>query len=108
MYKPNPTRNTGLTVNYSYEAEPLERKIERLMTNKEPLVGDIPLTYTERKDGVKPEHNIRTDRWEIAAEAMDKAHRSDIAKRQERHNPPKKDGGEGGEGGQGGENAAAA
>ena len=28
------------------------------------------IAYTEKKDGVKPEYDIRTDRFEIAREAM--------------------------------------
>lgn len=30
------------------------------------------IAYTEKKDGVKPEYDIRTDRFEIAREAMEK------------------------------------
>lgn len=29
------------------------------------------IAYTEKKDGVKPEYDIRTDRFEIAREAME-------------------------------------
>ena len=32
----------------------------------------MPLIYTERKTGVNPEYNIRTDRFMIAMEAMGK------------------------------------
>lgn len=74
-------KKSGLKVNESYEGESLPIKIQRLIKNKEPLDGTVPLTYTERKDGVKAEYNIRTDRWEIAAEAMDKVTKSNIAKR---------------------------
>ena len=30
------------------------------------------ITFTERKDGVLPEYNIRTDRFEVAREAQDR------------------------------------
>ena len=69
-----------LAVDNSYEGETLEQKIERLIQNKEPLEGSAPLTYTEKKDGVQPQYNIRTDRFEIAAEAMDKVNKARIAK----------------------------
>ena len=44
--------------------------------------GDgAPEIFTERKDGVISAYNIRTDRWEVAAEAMDKVSGSIQAKR---------------------------
>lgn len=79
-----------MRVNESYEGESIEYKIQRLVKNKEPLDGSVPLTYTERKDGVKPELNIRTDRWEIAADAMDKVSKSNIAKRDNKGEKPNK------------------
>lgn len=63
------------------EGEPIEIKVQRLMKNKEPITDSSPLIYTDRKDGVLAGYNIRTDRWEVAAEAMDKIQRSNQAKR---------------------------
>ena len=63
------------------EGEPLEHKIERLINNNEPITDGSPEIFTEKKDGVQPGYNIRTDRWEIAAEAMDSIHRSAAARR---------------------------
>ena len=54
------------------------------MNNKEPIKDGAPLIYTERKDGVQPSYNIRTDRWDVAVEAMDKVTKSYHAKREER------------------------
>ena len=34
--------------------------------------GVFPTIYTENKDGVQPEFDIRTDRFEIAIDAVDK------------------------------------
>ena len=42
------------------------------MDEKEPITDGAPIIYTPFKEGVKPEYNIRTDRWEVAIEAMDK------------------------------------
>lgn len=70
-----------LKVNNSYEGEMLETKIERVTTLKEPITDGAPLIYTERKDGVRPEFDIRTDRFEIAIDAMDAVSRAQIAKR---------------------------
>jgi hypothetical protein len=63
------------------EGEPLEWKIERIVTNNEPIKDGAPAIYTERKDGIVSAYNIRTDRWEIAAEAMDKVQANIQAKR---------------------------
>lgn len=74
----------NLTVNESAEGETLEQQIERMISNKEPITNADALMYTERKDGVRPETNIRTDRFEIAIEATDKIQRSYSARREER------------------------
>ena len=63
------------------EGEPIELKIERIVSNKEPITHGAPSIFTERKDGVISAYNIRTDRWEIASEAMDKVSGSVQAKR---------------------------
>lgn len=63
------------------EGEPIEHKIERVVSNKEPITDGAPSIFTERKDGVVAAYNIRTDRWEVASEAMDKVSGSIQAKR---------------------------
>lgn len=78
------TQRTTLSVNESYDGETIEHKVHRIMNNGEAITDGAPLIYTERKDGVRPEYNIRTDRWEIANEAMNKVHKTEIAKRQQR------------------------
>ncbi|AXH73732.1 MAG: hypothetical protein [Microviridae sp.] len=82
MYtRQRPTTGTLIGVK-SYNGETIEEKVRRMMNNKEPIKDTGPLNYTERKDGVRPEFNIRTDRMEVALEAMDTAAKSDLAKRQ--------------------------
>lgn len=77
-------QQTQLKVNEHYVGETIEKKIERMISNKEPLTGDgAPPIYTERKDGVIPAYNIRTDRFEIAIEAGDKIAGSYRARREE-------------------------
>lgn len=63
------------------EGETLETKVERILANKEPIKDGAPMIYTERKDGISAGNNIKTDRWEVACEAMDLVNRSRIAKR---------------------------
>lgn len=62
-----------------YEGETIETKVERIVENNEPISDGAPIVYTERKDGVRPEYNIRTDKFEIALDAMDAVNRSKIA-----------------------------
>lgn len=64
-----------------FEGETIEQKMRRAMDNKEPIKDGAPLIYTERKEGVRPEFNPRTDRFEIAVDAMDKVTKSKLAKR---------------------------
>lgn len=74
--------STTLRENKSVEGETIETKMERIVNNKEPIKDGAPLIYTERKEGVRPSTNIRTDRFEIAAEAMDKITKSVQATRE--------------------------
>lgn len=65
-----------ITIQTQYEAEPLEVKLRRKMkggkVDEEEGDGKTwAIAYTEKKDGVKPEYDIRTDRFEIAREAME-------------------------------------
>lgn len=62
----------GLKINNSYQGETLEEKINKLMNNNEPIGDTAPIIYTDRKLGVQAGYNIRTDRFDIAMEAMDK------------------------------------
>lgn len=84
MYKRKLSRGTILkSKNKPVEGERIEIKIARLLKNKEPLDDgvEVPLIYTERKDGVNAAYNIRTDRFDLAAGVMDKIHKQNIAKR---------------------------
>ena len=58
--------NSTLFINNSLEGESIEAKVCRIVNNGEPISDGAPLIYTERKDGVKEEYNIRTDRFDIA------------------------------------------
>jgi histidinol dehydrogenase len=83
MYKPSRPTPSTIVVNDGTEGETIEQKMNRIVNNKEPIKDGAPITYTERKDGVKPEHNIRTDRFEIALEATDNIAKSHLAKRKQ-------------------------
>lgn len=74
--------NSSLSINKSYEGESIEDKLERIIQQKEPITDGAPLVFTERKNGVMPEYNIRTDRFEVALNAMDAVQKSTMAKRE--------------------------
>lgn len=84
MYKQNAMSNPSFEVNQSKQGESIETKVERIVNNKEPIKDGAPLMYIDRKEGIRPSTNIRTDRFEIAIEAMDKVAKSYKAKREER------------------------
>lgn len=52
--------------------ENLITKIQRIVDEGEPIEDGAPLIYTPKADGVKPEYDIRTDKWKIAMNAMDR------------------------------------
>lgn len=84
MYKKPQYRKSTINSIEKLEGEMLEQKIERIVSNKEPITDGAPEIFTERKDGVIAAYNIRTDRFEIAAEAMDKVSGSITARREEK------------------------
>ena len=63
-----------------YDGESIETKVERVVQNKEPIEDGAVIIYTEKKQGVQPQYDIRTDKWEVAQEAMNLAHANRIAK----------------------------
>lgn len=85
MYNKTKPTITKMIVNEGYEGETIEKKIRRIVNNNEPIKDGAPLIYSERKDGVQPGYDIRTDRWEVAVDAMDKISKTHQAKREERH-----------------------
>lgn len=62
----------------TYQAEPREVKLRKIISGEASNMEDgvFPTIYTEKRDGVLPEHDIRTDRFEVAIEAIDKINQS--------------------------------
>lgn len=85
MYKTAKYNRTTLIINQSTEGEHIETKIERIVNNKEPITDGAPIIYTERKDGVLPAYDIRTDRFDIAIDAMDIISKSRDAQRAQKN-----------------------
>lgn len=61
------------------EGESIEQKMFRVSNSKEPIDNIAPLIYTEKKDGVLPQYDHRTDRFEQARMATDRVHATRVA-----------------------------
>lgn len=81
LKRPN---KTTLKVNKSNEGETIEAKVRRILNNKEPIKDGAPRVFTERKDGVRPEFDVRADKWEAAVEVTTTMSNSHAARREER------------------------
>lgn len=64
--------------NLTYQADPREVKLRKIINGESNDMEDgvFPTIYTEKKDGVQPEFDIRTDRFEVAINAIDKINQS--------------------------------
>ena len=54
------------------KGETLIKKIRRILDENEPLTDGAPMIYTPKQAGVRDDCNIRTDKWVLAMDAMDK------------------------------------
>lgn len=77
-------RKTQITSVPLVEGETIEQMVRRLKNNEEPIDASAPEIFTERSEGVISQFNIRADRWELAAEAMDSLTKSKIAAREKK------------------------
>ena len=64
-------RVKGIVPLKTQEGENIEIKVRRITENGEPIKDGAPMVYTEKKDGVRPEYNIRTDKWDLVLEKME-------------------------------------
>lgn len=83
MYKRPKYEKTTIARNETVEGETIEQKIRRALNNGEGISDQSQIIYTERKDGVNPAYDPRTDKFEIAVEAMDKVTADNISKRKD-------------------------
>lgn len=80
--------------------ETLIKKCQRILDEGEPLTDGAPMIYTPKQAGVKPECNVRTDKWDIAMKAMDRVNNyklTEYLKRETTETPNESDGQKGGE-----------
>lgn len=63
------------------EGQSLEEFLRKAMSGNEPIQATAKVTYNDRKDGVLPQHDIRTDRFDLALMQTDKLHATQAAAR---------------------------
>lgn len=68
-------RVKGIVPLKTQEGENIEIKVRRITENGEPIKDGAPMVFTEKKDGVRPEFNIRTDKWELVLDKMEAGNR---------------------------------
>ena len=76
-HKPTDIKTKGVL----RDGQSLEEFLRKAMAGKEPIQATAKITYNDRKDGVLPQHDIRTDRWDLAMMQTDKIHASEAARR---------------------------
>lgn len=91
MYRSNNYQKTSIKVNESFIGETIEEKVNRIVNNNEPIKDGAPLIYEDRNAGINPDHDMRTDKWDIAAETTGKMAQNTILKRGEMTVVPKEE-----------------
>lgn len=84
------SHHVGFYVLEAYEGKTIEQRCREMVETGEPIKDTSPLIYTAREKGVRPEYNVRADKWAIAQEAMDAVNRERFAKGQQPPNEGKK------------------
>lgn len=80
MKKTTRQKNSNMYELQSVEGESIEAKVQRVTQQGQPISDGAPIIFTEKKDGVLPQYDIRTDRWDIALMAMDAVNKVKTAK----------------------------
>lgn len=65
----------------------LHKKIQRWLNDKEPIKNETEVIHQERRQGVEPAYDIRTDRFEAALDAKDTVEKIKQAKREAKYKP---------------------
>lgn len=70
-----------ININKTYEGQTIEEMINKIYEGKDTIQAESPPIYCNRNDGVRPEYNIRTDRFDIALKTATEANVKDINRR---------------------------
>lgn len=77
------------------KGETLIKKIQRILDENEPLTDGAPMIYTPKQAGVRDDCNVRTDKWALAMDAMDRVNNyklNEYLKKGEAEAPKKEEG----------------
>ena len=77
-YRQIPNNKTLLNCNTSLQGTTLEQQLRKMIREGEPMKSTSPEIFTERKEGVLPQYDIRADKWDIAEKAMEKVNQAKI------------------------------
>lgn len=66
------------------EGKSLMEQLRRMLVEGDIPEEEVPIIYTDKGEGVLPGYDIRTDRFEVAREAMEKAKNSEKKERAEK------------------------
>ena len=81
--KMNKLNATQIEVESGFEAESIEDQVRRMVKNNEPITAISPEIFTNESEGVRPEFDIRTDRFDLALDAMKLIEKQELAKNKE-------------------------
>lgn len=81
MKKYMPIQPGRITVHPDREGKSIEEQMREAQSSGEPIKATANINYTERGDGVLPQYDIRTDRFELARMATDKVNATTYATR---------------------------
>lgn len=84
MYKPSKATTTTFQSPILKRGETIEAKVRRIKSNDEPITDGVQESYTEREEGVRPDNDPRSDKWDAAIEATAKAAKNTLTQREMR------------------------
>lgn len=76
-------QKSNFNINMPDTGKSIEETIREQLESKAPIEMVSERIFTERKDGVNPAYDIRTDRFDLAIKAHDMRSKAAIARRME-------------------------
>lgn len=70
-----------IVVKADREGVSLEEQVRKAMQSNEPIQATAKIAYSERKDGVLPQYDIRFDKFNAAMEATHKVYADSFTRR---------------------------
>lgn len=74
-------KKTQFDIKLDKDGQSIEELMRKALHSQEPIEANAKISYSERKDGVLPQFDIRTDRFDYAMMAADRVHASAAAQR---------------------------